>query len=138
MVGGLRFLLDTNVWLELLLNQENADQVRQFLQAHDSWDFAMTEFSLYSIAVILTRLKKDQALLDFLADTLQDSDVHVIRLDTSGLRNALEIRGQFGLDFDDAYQYTAAERNGLILVSFDSDFDSTPRGRTTPSQAMQA
>lgn len=134
----MRFLLDTNIWLELLLNQENADDVRRFLLAHDSWDFAITEFSLYSIAVILTRLKKDQALLDFLGDTLQDSGVRVVRLDTRGLRTALEFRGKFGLDFDDAYQYAASERNALILVSFDSHFDVTPRGRTTPTQAMQA
>ena len=38
---------------------------------------------------------------------------------------------QFSLDFDDAYQYVAAEKYGLTIVSFDNDFDRTERGRET-------
>jgi uncharacterized protein len=67
-----------------------------------------------------------------------ESGVHVIRLDTIGLQDTVRIRRQFGLDFDDAYQYAAAEKNALILVSFDSDFDRSARGRETPSQAISA
>jgi hypothetical protein len=44
---------------------------------------------------------------------------------------------QFDLDFDDAYQYLAAEGRDLILVSFDGDFDRTRRGRKTPSAAIK-
>jgi len=35
----------------------------------------------------------------------------------------------FGLDFDDAYQYALAVKYDLTIVSFDSDFDRTTRGR---------
>lgn len=42
----------------------------------------------------------------------------------------------FNLDFDDAYQYALAERYDLTIVSFDSDFDRTARGRQSPSQIM--
>ena len=41
----------------------------------------------------------------------------------------------YHLDFDDAYQYTAADEHGLVLVSFDTDFDRTPLQRMTPKQA---
>jgi predicted nucleic acid-binding protein len=44
---------------------------------------------------------------------------------------------RFNLDFDDAYQYTAAEKYDLTLVSFDSDFDHTERGRKTPAEVLQ-
>ena len=44
----------------------------------------------------------------------------------------------YRLDFDDAYQYVAAEFHGLTLVSLDVDFDRTPRGRLTPAAALQA
>jgi predicted nucleic acid-binding protein len=40
------------------------------------------------------------------------------------------------LDFDDAYQYGLAEKDGLTLVSFDSDFDRTERGRKTPAEIL--
>jgi len=36
------------------------------------------------------------------------------------------------LDFDDAYQYSAARRYGLLIVSFDADFDRTTEGRVIP------
>lgn len=80
------FLVDTNVWLELLLEQEKANEVRQFLQAIEAHLFSMTEFSLYSIGIILTRLKKDDVFEDFLLDTIEDSGVGRIRLDTAELK----------------------------------------------------
>ena len=55
MVGRLMFLVDSNVWLELLLEQQKADEVRQFLEGVDAAELAISEFSLYSIAIILCR-----------------------------------------------------------------------------------
>jgi len=133
-VGGLMFLLDTNIWLEALLDQDKAAEVRLLLKAKDAGRFALTEFSLYSLGVILTRLKKDAAFLDFLSDTLEDSAVRVIRLDTADLKGVPSVCRKFGLDFDDAYQYVAASKYDLTPVSLDSDFDRTERGRRTPAE----
>ena len=44
---------------------------------------------------------------------------------------------RFNLDFDDAYQYAVAERYGLTIISFDSDFDRTERGRKTPEELLE-
>ena len=128
------FLLDTNIWLEALLDQDKAAEVRLLLKAKDAGRFALTEFSLYSLGVILTRLKKDAAFLDFLSDTLEDSAVRVIRLDTADLKGVPSVCRKFGLDFDDAYQYVAASKYDLTPVSLDSDFDRTERGRRTPAE----
>jgi hypothetical protein len=46
------FLVDTSVWLELLLEQQKADEVRQFLARHEGIELAITEFSLHSIWAI--------------------------------------------------------------------------------------
>jgi predicted nucleic acid-binding protein len=35
--------------------------------------------------------------------------------------------------FDDAYQYAVADEYDLTIVSFDTDFDKTTRGRQPPS-----
>ncbi len=43
---------------------------------------------------------------------------------------------RFNLDFDDAYQYVAAKRNDLLLVSLDADFDRTDLGRKTPADLL--
>jgi len=131
------FLVDTNVWLELLLEQERAQEVRQFFQDKEAADISITEFSLYSIAVILSRLKKDTIFEDFLSDTIEDSGISRIVLTATDLKSTIALRRRFRLDFDDAYQYVAAEKYNLTIVSFDRDFDGTERGKKTPAEILK-
>ena len=51
------------------------------------------------------------------------------------MQKIVHVMSQYHLDFDDAYQFTAAEEYRLILVSFDTGFDETPLKRMTPKQA---
>jgi predicted nucleic acid-binding protein len=134
----MRFLVDTNVWLELLLNQQRAQEVRSLLEQREGSDFALTEFSLYSIGIVLTRLNKDAAFENFIADALEQAGTRVIRLGPADMTSLLAARRQFRLDFDDAYQYVAAEKHNLTLLSFDADFDRTARGRKTPAALQSA
>ena len=96
----------------------------------------MTDFTLYSIGIILTRFNKDPLFEEFLADTLEASGVTRIRLETADLRQIVPVRSRFGLDFDDSYQYVAAEKFDLTIVSFDKDFDKTARGRKAPAAIL--
>jgi len=50
--------VDSNVWLERLLEQARADEVREFLNNTDAAELTISEFSLYSIGIALCRLKK--------------------------------------------------------------------------------
>jgi uncharacterized protein len=72
MMGRLMYLVDSNVWLELLLEQERADDVRLFFQEVEARYLSLTEFSLYSIGIILTRLDKEAIFEEFLSDTVED------------------------------------------------------------------
>jgi hypothetical protein len=130
------FLVDTNVWLETILDQERAEEARRFFETTEARLLAITEFSLYSIGIILTRLNRDDAFAAFLSDTMEDSGVTRIRLDTAEMKEVLAARKRFRLDFDDAYQCVAAAKHNCVLVSFDSDLDRTDRGRRTPAQAL--
>lgn len=130
------FLLDTNVWLEILLEQEKADEAQAVIERTHPTPLAISELSLYSIGIILTRLQKDDLFSNFLSDTIEETGVARIRLEIAELKQTLSIHQRFKLDFDDAYQYVAAEKHGLTLVSFDSDFDRTDRGRKTPAQLL--
>ena len=135
-MGRLRYLVDTNVWLESILDQERAEEARSFMRQVEGRLPAITEFSIYSVGVILSRLKKREACSDFLMDTVEDSGLLRIRLDTQDLLRALHVGERFRLDFDDAYQYVAAAKHDLILVSFDADIDRTDRGRKTPADIL--
>jgi predicted nucleic acid-binding protein len=46
------------------------------------------------------------------------------------------LKAGFDPDFDNAYQCVVAEKCNLVLVSFDSDYDHTERGRKTPAEAL--
>ncbi len=130
------YFVDTNVWLELLLEQQKEADVRQFFQNVEARLLSITDFSLYSIGVILTKLKKDDVFKDFLSDTIEDSGVIRICLDTIDLKQVIVVRQRYQLDFDDSYQYVSAEKYNYTIVSFDSDFDRTEHGRKTPKEAL--
>jgi len=129
------YLVDTNIWLERLLDQERSDEVGEFLSAVHSDQMGITDFSLHSIGVITTRLKRPDIFTVFLNDTCIEGAVNIISLIPEHLQKLVHSMALYHLDFDDAYQYTAADEHGFILVSFDTDFDRTPLKRITPKQA---
>jgi predicted nucleic acid-binding protein len=53
------------------------------------------------------------------------------------MKRVVEIIDLFRLDFDDAYQYVAAELEKATIVSFDQDFDKTEQRRLTPMQVLK-
>ena len=77
------------------------------------------------------------AYASFLADMSIGADLTVISIPIQTLGRVADAATVHRLDFDDAYQYVAAELNNLALVSLDADFDRTPRGRLTPAAALQ-
>lgn len=131
------YLVDTNVWLERLLNQDKSDEVGGFLDHLSTGDLSVTNFTFHSICVILTRLGRPKVLLDFVQDVFVDGAVNVVSIKPSDTDALIDAIDKYKLDFDDAYQYVAAERNGLILVSFDRDFDVTEKGRQTPAEILR-
>ena len=128
------YLVDTNVWLERLLDQTKANEVGHFLDRVSSERLFITDFAFHSIGVVMVKLERKEGLSSFVQDTLIDGAVSLIHLEPEDTQHLLRIIEQFGFDFDDAYQYSAAEKYNLTIVSLDSDFDRTPRGRKTPAE----
>jgi predicted nucleic acid-binding protein len=132
------YLIDTNVWLERLLDQARTEEVKQFFDRITSDQFFLTDFSFLSIGVILNRLNHREGLLRFVQDAFVDGLVQLIHLNPDDTKRQVEVIEQLGLDFDDAYQDVAAEKYKLIVVSFDADFDRTEKGRSTPAEILAA
>jgi len=74
------FLVDTNVWLERLLNRERSEEVGRFLAEVPSSRLFLTDFTLHSLGVILTRLKKPEAFLLFIRDLFVEGEVGLLGL----------------------------------------------------------
>jgi len=130
------YLIDTNVWLERILAQKRSAEVGSFLSHVPSEYLHLTDYSFHSVCLALTRHKLDAALLAFVRDSFQDGAVGLVALLPTDSERVLSVMRGFNLDFDDAYQYVAAEKHDLTLVSFDADFDRTDRGRKTPADIL--
>jgi len=128
------YLVDTNIWLEILLEQKKSWEAKLFFERVETENIHITEFSVYSIGIILSKYKKTDVLRNFLFDLIYESAIDVIRLKDDDHFKIIEAMENYSLDFDDAYQYVAAKKMNLTMISFDSDFNKTPEKRVLPGQ----
>ncbi len=129
----MRLLVDTNIFLEVLLAQTRANEAKELLGKNDTHDFFISDFSLHSIGLILFRRNQADAFHDFLSDMITGAGTTVALLQPDEMSVVADHAANFNLDFDDAYQYAAAEKYDLTIVSFDRDFERTTRGRVEPA-----
>ncbi|PSQ70960.1 MAG: VapC toxin family PIN domain ribonuclease [Bacteroidetes bacterium QH_9_67_14] len=131
------YLIDSSIWLERMLEQERTGEVRDFLNRVPDHRLALTDFAFYSICLISLGADAKETLETFIQDTFVNGQVARLSIAPGNVSQVLTAMQRFGLDFDDGYQYVAAEQHDLDLVSFDEDFDDTERGRLTPEQVLQ-
>ena len=76
------YLLDTNIFLEILLEQEKSEECENLLKnIKNSNDlFYASSFTLHSIEVVMIRENRADLLFDFLSFILASK---IIRLDTN-------------------------------------------------------
>ncbi len=132
----MRFLVDTNIFLEVILEQEKAGEAKSFLEKTNEHDLFISDYSLHSIGLLLFRKKQYDVFHQFLLDMISNAGIIMTALSTEDMKAVINSAQKFNLDFDDAYQYAIAETYDLIIVSFDRDFDRTERGRKTPAQVL--
>ena len=113
------FLVDTNIFLEILLTQEKQDACRKFLEENVGSLF-ISDFSLHSIGVIWFRNNREEVFKKFLKDIIPN--LEITTLPKMSYEDLAEIKKKLGLDFDDAYQYQVARKRNLKIVTMDKDF----------------
>lgn len=115
----MNYLVDTNIFLEILLGQAGRKKCEAYLQGEKgaAW---ISDFTLHSIGVLLFRHKRPELFDKFVADTLPQ--FAVLSLSEAGYSNLTEVNTRYGLDFDDAYQFSVARENHLAVATQDKDF----------------
>jgi predicted nucleic acid-binding protein len=114
------FLVDTNVFLEILLGQDKKEGCKKFLD-NNIGNINMTDFSLHSVGVILFRYGKEDIFRKFVEDVIPNTKL--LSLPMELYREVVSIRKSLNLDFDDAYQYNVARYYELKVVTMDRDFE---------------
>ncbi len=130
------YLLDTNIFLEILLEQKRSEECEILLKniKNSRILFCVSSFTLHSIEVAMIRERKIELLSDFLRFILASK---IIRLDTNTNEELqiLNLAKEFELDFDDAFQFHLCRRNNLKIISFDKHFDKLRIERVEPKDA---
>jgi len=116
---ALKYLIDTNIFLEILLNQEKKEQCKWFL-SENTGKFYISDFSLHSIGVICFRYKRYELFQHFIDEVLPFTEI--LNLPSEDYCLLENIRSGFSLDFDDSYQLLIARTFELQLVTLDNDF----------------
>ena len=114
------FLVDTNVFLEILLRQDKKEDCKSFLD-NNIENINVTDFSLHSIGVILIRYGKEEIFQRFVEDVVPNTKL--LSLPMELYREIVNVSKSLNLDFDDAYQYSIAKYYGLKVATMDKDFE---------------
>ncbi len=126
------YLLDTNIFLEILLKREKSKAAKHIFISNPPTDLFITDFSLHSIGIFLFQRNKHEVYERFVDDIVIKTEIGVVGLDPEDVPVLSSVSKRFNLDFDDAYQYAVAVIHGLDIMSFDADFDRTEIGRKVP------
>ena len=137
MESRINFLVDTNVWLERLLEQENASVVDDFLKLVPSNYLSVSDFSLHSIGVIMYKLDKLDVFNVFIDDLFAHGSVSCLQTSPTDNQDIIRVILDKNLDYDDAYQVIISQLFDLQIVTFDKDFKKSGITTLTPEEAVE-
>ena len=115
----INYLIDTNIFLEILLDQEKKEKCKKYLNNRIGF-LNISDFSLHSIGVILFKSRKDEIYQSFINDTFPR--INLLCLPKDEYDKVLEISKEYNLDFDDSYQTAIADTFDLKISTLDKDF----------------
>ena len=113
-------LIDTNIFLEILLEQDKSEICKKFLNENIGV-LNISDFTLHSIGVILFKQNKEDTFLQFISDTLPKTNL--LSLPKNNYEEIINAKNKVGLDFDDGYQYSICKLLNLEFVTMDQDFN---------------
>ena len=134
------YLVDTNIFLEVMLSQRRSEECRRIftMLRRGMAEGVVTDFTVHSIMVLMGRLKRLERLMVFLSSLTAYKGLRVYATSISDELKAAELAGECGLDIDDAIQYAAAlSTRAAAIVSFDKDFDDLKVPRKEPVEIVE-
>lgn len=119
------YLIDTNIFLEILLEQEKADECANFLSnlVQTKNVGIVTSYTLHSIETILCNLERYNVLIAFLEDFTNNDFIRHYQTTPEEELKIVQSLSNLKLDFDDALQYFVAKKFDASLVTYDKHFN---------------
>lgn len=130
-------LIDTNIFLEVMLAQSRRKACKEFLNSvrEGKQKATVTDFTIYSIMIILDGCGKLRELDRFLRSLSAYKGLALYATSLEDKIDAVELAADGEFDVDDAVQYASARKLQVKgVVSLDRDFDRREIPRKDPSQ----
>ena len=122
------YFVDSNIFLELELDQEHADECEAFLNKVKvgTLKAIITCFHIDSILIVMENYgKKPHELRTFISSLYGYKGLRIYYLSLFDRISATKYMEKYGLDFDDALAYSVMKKVGINkIVSYDKHFDS--------------
>ncbi len=134
------YLIDSNIFLELVFEQDRSIECKAFLQKVKSGEInsAISDFNIDSILLAIYRQTKNALLMEtFLTSVLRFTGLDVYFLSMEDRLEGIKHIKTHSLDFEDALTLQAALASSCsAIVSFDRDFDNLPVKRVEPMDIL--
>jgi uncharacterized protein len=139
-ISEVRYLIDTNIFVEFLLDQQRAEESLRVMEHIEKGELEayVTSFGLHSIAAILDRRKELDLLEKFLERVIQAKGLQVYQTEPIEEKRITALARTVQLDFDDTLHYYVADILGATLMSFDRGFDKTDLKRIEPRALLSS
>ena len=131
-----RCSLDTNIYLELFLGRERADDCEKLLDKISTGESeaVTTKFSIHAAEALLNESK---LILTFLRNMENSIGLGVYETSLDDEIAVSMAMNKLALDFDDALQYYVARKLGVeAIISYDKHFDRLDIPRKEPSDII--
>lgn len=119
--------VDTNIFLEVALEDAKNDQCELFLRrlARQEISAITSDFVLYSCLIqIERRYKNPKVIRDFFLSINELKGLTIVRPSFKEMYGAVAVAEKYKLDFDDSFVVACMILNGVTtLISLDKDFD---------------
>jgi len=116
--------VDASVWLEIALDQENADRCQNFLELSTEESLFTADFDVYSIILTMLKYKgKPQDIQKFLGALHVSNNLRIFRPSPGIMLEALEHMKPLSLSFDDSLSYSCMQSLGINrIATLDRDY----------------
>jgi len=117
-------LIDTNIFLEILLQQKKSDIAKGILRelVENSEPFIITSFTIHSIIVILEKRRMINELKIFMSSLAEIENLLFYYPTFEEEKEIIHNMTKWNLDFDDSFQYFVAQKLEAELITFDHNF----------------
>ncbi len=129
-------LIDTNIYLELFLGRERADDCEKLLNkiSGGGSEAVTTKFSVHAAEALLNETK---LILTFLRNIENSIGLEIYETSLDDEIAVSMTMNKLGLDFDDALQYYVAKKLGVeAIISYDKHFDGLDLLRKEPAEMI--